>query len=137
MLLLGCATVLALSTGYRTAIAFNQAARNGNLARVVELVEAMGTSRLDIEGAFLRAASNGHVGVMGYLLDRGASDTTGALVCAAVHNQMPTVKYLIYHPCVCVDRTALKFAAVAAGNNEAVDVEFFLLTKLRHVSDEQ
>ncbi len=135
MLLWGCALVLSLSTGYRTAVAFHLAARNGNLARVVELVEANGASELDIEGAFLRAASNGHVSVMEYLLEKGASDTTGALICAAVHNQMPTVKYLTYHPCVAVDRTALKFAAVAAGNNDAIDVEFFLLTKLRHGSE--
>ena len=132
MLLWGCALVLSLSAGYRTAVAFHLAARNGNLVRVVELVEANGASSLDIEGAFLRAASGGHVSVMEYLLEKGASDTTGALVCAAMHNQMPTVKYLTYHPCAAVDRTALKFAAVAAGNNDAIDVEFFLLTKLRH-----
>ena len=99
---------------------------------VMELVEAEGTSRLDIEGAFLRAASNGHVEVLEYLLEKGASDVTGALVCAAIRNQMRTVKYLAYHPNAPVDRTALKFAAVAAGNNDAIDVEFFLLTKLRH-----
>ena len=132
MLLWGCALVLSLSAGYRTAVAFHLAARNGNVQRVMELVEAEGTSRLDIEGAFLRAASNGHVEVLEYLLEKGASDVTGALVCAAIRNQMRTVKYLAYHPNAPVDRTALKFAAVAAGNNDAIDVEFFLLTKLRH-----
>ena len=128
----GCALVLSLSTGYRAAVAFHQASRNGDVQRVMELVERQGTSKLDIDGGFLRAASNGHVEVMEYLLEKGASDVTGALVCAAVHNQMRTVKYLAYHPNVSVDRTALKFAAVAAGNNDAVDAEFFLLTKLRH-----
>ena len=136
MLLWGCALVLSLSTGYRAAIAFNQAARNGNVQRVMELVESQGTARLDINGAFLRAASNGHVGVMEYLLEKGASDVTGALVCAAIHNQMRTVKYLTYHPNAPLDRTALKFAAVAAGNNDAIDVEFFLLTKLHHGLEE-
>jgi len=128
----GCALVLSLSTGYRTAVAFHLAARNGNVQRVMELVEAEGTSKLDIEGAFLRAAANGRVEVLEYLLEKGASDVTGALVCAAIRNQMRTVKYLAYHPNAPVDRTALKFAAVAAGNNDAIDVEFFLLTKLRH-----
>jgi len=132
MLLWGCALVLSLSAGYRAAVAFHQASRNGDVQRVMELVECQGTSKLDINGGFLRAASNGHVGVMEYLLEKGASDVTGALVCAAIHNQMRTVKYLTYHPNVAVDRTALHFAAVAAGNNDAVDVEFFLLTKLRH-----
>jgi len=132
MFLWGCAVILSLSTGYRASIAFHQASRNGNVARVMELVECQGTSKLDIDGGFLRAASNGHVAVMEYLLEKGASDVTGALVCAAIHNQMRTVKYLAYHPNVSVDRTALQFAAVAAGNNDAVDVEFFLLTKLRH-----
>lgn len=132
MLLWGCALVVSLSAGYRAAVAFHQASRNGNVQRVMELVECQGTSKLDINGGFLRAASNGHVGVMEYLLEKGASDVTGALVCAAIHNQMRTVKYLTYHPNVAVDRTALQFAAVAAGNNDAVDVEFFLLTKLRH-----
>jgi ankyrin repeat protein len=132
MLLWGCALVLSLNTGYRAAVAFHQASRNGNVKRVMELVECQGTSKLDINGGFLRAASNGHVDVMEYLLEKGASDVTGALVCAAIHNQMRTVKYLTYHPNVAVDRTALQFAAVAAGNNDAVDVEFFLLTKLRH-----
>ena len=103
-----------------------------DVQRVMDLVEAEGTSKLDIDGAFLRAASNGHVGVMEYLLEKGASDITGALACAAIHNQMRTVKYLAYHPNASVDRAALKVAAVAAGNNDAVDVEFFLLTKLRH-----
>jgi hypothetical protein len=132
MLFLGFALTLSLSPGYRTAVAFRVAARNGNVERVMELVEAEGTSKLDIDGAFLRAASNGHVGVMEYLLEKGASDITGALACAAIHNQMRTVKYLAYHPNASVDRAALKVAAVAAGNNDAVDVEFFLLTKLRH-----
>ena len=132
MFFLWCALVLSLSPGYHTAVAFGVAARNGNVERVMELVETEGASKLDIDGAFLRAASNGHVGVMEYLLEKGASDITGALACAATHNQIRTVKYLAYHPNAFVDRTALKFAAVAAGNNDAVDVEFFLLTKLRH-----
>lgn len=130
------AAALALNLGPRASIAFNLAASNGNVQRVVEIVEAEGTSRLDVDGAFLRAASNGHVEVLEYLLEKGASDTTGALACAAIHNQLRTVKYLAYHPCVAIDRTALKFAAVAAGNNDAIDAEFFLLTKLRHGMDE-
>jgi ankyrin repeat protein len=136
MLFLGFALVLSLSTGYRSSVAFHIAARNGNVQRVMDLVEAEGASKLDIDGAFLRAASNGHVGVMEYLLEKGASDSTGALVCAAINNQVPTVKYLTCHPCVSVDRAALKFAAVAAGNNDSYEAEFFLLTKLRHGVDE-
>jgi len=136
MLLWGCALVLSLSTGYRASVAFHLAARNGNVQRVMDLVEAEGTSKLDINGAFIRAAANGHVQVMEYLLEKGASDATGALVCAAINNQVPTVKYLTYHPCMSVDRTALKFAAVAAGNNDSFEAEFFLLTKLRHGVDE-
>ena len=131
MLALICTAALALNVGPRASIAFNLAASNGNVQRVVEIVEAEGASRLDVDGAFLRAASNGHVEVMEYLLEKGASDTTGALACAAIHNQVPTVKYLVYHPSASIDRTALKFAAVAAGNNDAIDVEFFLLTKLQ------
>lgn len=132
MLFLGFALALSLSTGYRASVAFHIAARNGNVQRVMDIVKAEGTSKLDIDGAFLRAASNGHVGVMEFLMENGASDVTGALVCAAMHNQMRTVKYLAHHPNAPVDRTALKFAAVAAGNNDAIEVEFFLLTKLRH-----
>lgn len=126
------AAALALNFGVHTSIAFNLAASNGNVRRVAEIVEAEGTSRLDVDGALLRAASNGHVDVLEYLLEKGASDATGALACAAIHNQLRAVKYLAYHPCVAIDRTALKFAAVAAGNNDAIEAEFFLLTKLRH-----
>lgn len=125
------AAALSLHLGPRASIAFNLAASNGNVQRVVEIVEAEGASRLDVDGAFLRAASNGHVAILEYLLEKGASDTTGALACAAIHNQVPTVKYLVYHPSAFVDRTSLKLAAVAAGNNHAMEVEFFLLTKLQ------
>jgi hypothetical protein len=119
MLFLGFALALSLSPGYRTAVAFRVAVQNGDVQRVMDIVKVEGTSKLDIDGAFLRAASNGHVGVMEFL-------------CAAIRNQLRTVKYLAHHPNAPVDRTALKFAAVAAGNNDAIDVEFFLLTKLRH-----
>jgi hypothetical protein len=132
MLFLGFALALSLSPGYRTAVAFRVAVQNGDVQRVMDIVNEQGASKLDIDGAFLRAASNGHVGVMEFLMEKGASDVAGALVCAAIRNQMRTVKYLAHHPNTHVDRMALKFAAVAAGNNDAIEVELFLMTKLRH-----
>ena len=110
------------------------AARNGNVADLARIVKAAKSGPVDfdlnLDPAFISASAHGRILAMRYLMDKGASDTTGALIAASHRNQIQAARFLVYHEARFVDEIDLRLAMVAAGSTGSAETEFMLLTKI-------
>lgn len=124
----------ALTYGYHgdpAAIALMSAARNGNMAALSSIVHSQGRGGINLDPALVEASAYGRIRAMKFLIARGAHDYTGALVRAALRNQIGAVRYLLDSD-VYIEEEDLRMARLAAGGADSTEVEFLLVTHLMH-----
>jgi len=124
----------ALTYGYHgdpATIALMTAARNGNMAALSSIVHSQGRGGINLDPAFVEASAYGRIKAMKFLIARGAHDYTGALVRAALRNQIGAVRYLLDSD-VHIEEEDLQLARLAAGGSDSAEVEFLLVTHLMH-----
>jgi len=124
----------ALTYGYHgdpATIALMAAARNGNMAALSSIVHSQGRGGINLDPALNEASAYGRIKAMKFLIARGAHDYTGALVRAALRNQIGAVRYLLDSD-ACIEEEDLQLARLAAGGADSAEVEFLLVTHLMH-----
>ena len=124
----------ALTYGYHgdpATIALMNAARNGNMAALSSIVHSQGRGGINLDPALNEASAYGRIKAMKFLIARGAHDYTGALVRAALRNQIGAVRYLLDSDAY-IEEEDLQLARLAAGGSDSAEGEFLLVTHLMH-----
>lgn len=130
-----CATsALSLPLNHRVSTDLGYAARDGDMKTMRSIFEKSSARELNIESALCLSASYCRIPAMRYLIAMGAKDTNTALVAASVRNQMQSVRFLVSKEQCKVPATDLVSAIKVARNVGAADVEWFLLTTLKHTN---
>lgn len=125
----------ALTYGYHgdpSTFALMNAARTGNMAALSSIVHSQGRSGASLDPALAEASAYGRVKAMQFLIARGAHDFTGALVRAALRNQIGAVRYILDSDACEIEEADLRLARLAAGGADSTEVEFLLVTYILH-----
>ena len=109
----------------------SRVARNGDHYKLLALLSTASVDVPDLNRVLIVASMHSRIPSMKMLIARGATDLDTALVGAAMRNQMAAVRFLV-SPERESPATDMAPAMQIAGLYGAFDVEFYLLTVMRH-----